>query len=177
MEVRTLNAHCIQKHTLNSVQKEEKEKKEQGSFELAHSLRPTILDQVNECLDNRGTSLGHQSPHNTCHTMAQANPNTGGLQPANYPELYSLMPDVLDGVYTTYLAPFGPESGEQPATSFWPQMMSQKCSSCFCLIPCPGLCLRSSLFVGLSLAHLLFQMTVLCPFTISQHTPVVPLFL
>jgi hypothetical protein len=26
------------------------------------------------------------------------------------------MPDVLDGVYMTYLAPFGPESGEQPAT-------------------------------------------------------------
>jgi hypothetical protein len=32
-----------------------------------------------------------------------------------YQELYSLMPDVLNGQYTTYLAPFGPESGEQPA--------------------------------------------------------------
>lgn len=48
--------------------------------------------------------------------MAQANPNAGGQQPSNYQELYASMPDVLDGVYTTYLAPFGPESGEQPAT-------------------------------------------------------------
>jgi hypothetical protein len=48
--------------------------------------------------------------------MAQADPNAGGQQPASYQELYASMPDVLDGVYTTYLAPFGPESGEQPAT-------------------------------------------------------------
>jgi hypothetical protein len=48
--------------------------------------------------------------------MAQANPNAGGPQPASYQELYASMPDVLDGVYTTYLTPFGPESGEQPAT-------------------------------------------------------------
>jgi hypothetical protein len=26
------------------------------------------------------------------------------------------MPDVLNGQYTTYLVPFGPESGQQPAT-------------------------------------------------------------
>jgi hypothetical protein len=44
--------------------------------------------------------------------MAQADPNAGGPQLANYQELYALMRDVLDGVYMTYLAPFGPESGE-----------------------------------------------------------------
>jgi hypothetical protein len=48
--------------------------------------------------------------------MAQANPHAGGLQPASFQELYATMPDVLNGQYTTYLAPFGPESGQQPAT-------------------------------------------------------------
>jgi hypothetical protein len=48
--------------------------------------------------------------------MAQANPHAGGLQPASFQELYALMPDVLNGQYTTYLAIFGPESGQQPAT-------------------------------------------------------------
>jgi hypothetical protein len=48
--------------------------------------------------------------------MAQADPHAGGQQPASYQDLYASMHDVLDGVYTTYLAPFGPESGDQPAT-------------------------------------------------------------
>jgi hypothetical protein len=48
--------------------------------------------------------------------MAQANPNAGAQQPASYQELYASMPDVFNGHYTTYLVPFGPESGEQPAT-------------------------------------------------------------
>jgi hypothetical protein len=48
--------------------------------------------------------------------MAQANPHTGGMQPASFQELYAQMPDVLNGQYTTYLVPFGPESGQQPAT-------------------------------------------------------------
>jgi hypothetical protein len=48
--------------------------------------------------------------------MAQANPHAGGLQPASFQELYAQMPDVLNGQYTMYLAPFGPESGQQPAT-------------------------------------------------------------
>jgi hypothetical protein len=47
--------------------------------------------------------------------MAQADPNASGLQPTNYQELYASMPNVLDGIYMTYLAPSGPESGEQPA--------------------------------------------------------------
>jgi hypothetical protein len=48
--------------------------------------------------------------------MAQADPHAGVPQPASYQELYAAMPDVFNGVYTTYLAPFGPESGDQPAT-------------------------------------------------------------
>jgi hypothetical protein len=48
--------------------------------------------------------------------MAQANPHAGGLQPASFQELYALMPDVLNGQHTMYLAPFGPKSGQQPAT-------------------------------------------------------------
>jgi hypothetical protein len=48
--------------------------------------------------------------------MAQANPHAGDLRPASFQELYASMPDVLNGRYTTYLAPFGPESGQQPAT-------------------------------------------------------------
>jgi hypothetical protein len=48
--------------------------------------------------------------------MAQANPHAAAAQqPASFQELYASMPDVLNGQYTTYLAPFGPESGEQPA--------------------------------------------------------------
>jgi hypothetical protein len=45
--------------------------------------------------------------------MAQADPHAGVQQPASYQELYASM---LNGEYTTYLAPFGPESGDQPAT-------------------------------------------------------------
>jgi hypothetical protein len=49
--------------------------------------------------------------------MAQANPNNvAAWQPTTYREHYSTMPDVLNGMYTAYLTPFGPESGEQPAT-------------------------------------------------------------
>ena len=48
--------------------------------------------------------------------MPQADPHAGVQQPASYQELYAAMPDVLDGAYMTYLAPFGPESGDQPAT-------------------------------------------------------------
>jgi hypothetical protein len=48
--------------------------------------------------------------------MAPANPHAGGLQPASFQELYALMPDVLNGPYMMYLAPFGPKSGQQPAT-------------------------------------------------------------
>jgi hypothetical protein len=58
--------------------------------------------------------------------MAQANPNAGGPQPASYQELYALMSNVLDGIYMTYLAPFGPESGEQPAT-LWDCIISERC--------------------------------------------------
>jgi hypothetical protein len=49
--------------------------------------------------------------------MAQANPNTGGPQPASYQELYAWMPDVLNSVYMTFLTP-----GEQEVTGkidFW----------------------------------------------------------
>jgi hypothetical protein len=48
--------------------------------------------------------------------MAQANPNAGAQQPATYQELYNAMPDVFNGQYMTYLAPFGPQLGEQSAT-------------------------------------------------------------
>jgi hypothetical protein len=49
--------------------------------------------------------------------MAQANAHAGGLQPASFQKLYASMPDVLNRQYTTtYLAPFGPKSGQQPAT-------------------------------------------------------------
>ena len=49
--------------------------------------------------------------------MAQANAHAAGAQqPARYEEVYSMMPDVLNGHYAPYLAPFGPESAEQPAT-------------------------------------------------------------
>ena len=49
--------------------------------------------------------------------MAQANAHAAGAQqPARYEEVYSSMPDVLNGHYAPYLAPFGPESAEQPAT-------------------------------------------------------------
>jgi hypothetical protein len=46
--------------------------------------------------------------------MAQANAHAGGHQPASFQELYASMPDVLNGQYMTYLAPFGPELGQQP---------------------------------------------------------------
>jgi hypothetical protein len=104
--------------------KEEKETREQGSFELAHSFGPTILVQVDECFNNRGIGLGHQSLHYTCHTVGQADLQAGMQQPASYQELYASMPNVvLNGECTAYLAPFGPESEDQPAT-LWDRIFS-----------------------------------------------------
>jgi hypothetical protein len=49
--------------------------------------------------------------------MAQANPNNvAALQPTTYREHYLTLPDVMNGTYMAYLTPFGPKSGEQPAT-------------------------------------------------------------
>jgi hypothetical protein len=48
--------------------------------------------------------------------MAQANVHTGAQQPVRYKDVYSMMPDVLNSHYALYLAPFGPESAEQPTT-------------------------------------------------------------
>jgi hypothetical protein len=48
--------------------------------------------------------------------MAQANPQVVGVQqPTTYHDLYSGMPDTLNGVYATYLIPFGAESIKQLA--------------------------------------------------------------
>jgi hypothetical protein len=52
--------------------------------------------------------------------MVQANPNAGVQQLANYQELYALMPDVLNGQYTMYLAPFCPKES-------WLPMMFRTC--------------------------------------------------
>jgi hypothetical protein len=51
--------------------------------------------------------------------MAQnpANPQLVGPQePTTYLDFYNGMPDTLNGVYTKYMAAFGPESAAQPAT-------------------------------------------------------------
>jgi hypothetical protein len=51
--------------------------------------------------------------------MAQnpANPkHVGPQEPTTYLEFYNGMPDTLNGVYTEFLDPFGPESAAQPAT-------------------------------------------------------------
>jgi hypothetical protein len=80
-----------------------------------------LMVQENDCYDNRGIGLGHRWPsfNSTCGhtTMAQANAHAAGAQqPARYEEVYSTMPDVLNGQSALYLVPFSPESVEQPAT-------------------------------------------------------------
>jgi hypothetical protein len=50
-------------------------------------------------------------------------PLVGPPSPTTYLEFYNEMPDTLNGVYTEYLEPFGPESAEQPAT-LWDRVMT-----------------------------------------------------
>jgi hypothetical protein len=78
--------------------KEEKETKEQGSFETCSLFWTNQLVRENECFVNRGIGLGHcPGPCSTrCTTMAQANAHADGLQPASFQELYASMPDVLN---------------------------------------------------------------------------------